>query len=151
MKIHRILIVLGVGVVGAAALGYQAGFLPASPGPVKARIDSIAAGVKHAAIGTSSEETNTVYKWKDASGRLHYSNTPPKKGEQVTEMQISSQQNVVQSRTAEPLAPTTQSESETKESTLSGLLENYNKPVEKAVDARNKMEQHNRQLEKAAQ
>jgi len=152
MKIQRLVILLVVGAAGAWAMGYKVDFLPALPDSVMNSLDGLVPGVKTSSGDSppAKEETNTVYKWKDASGKLHYSNAPPKKDENVTELRISNQQNVVPSRGIPPAPNTAVAEPETSGNPLSGLLESYRQPVEKATDARGKMEQHNRQLENVA-
>ena len=135
MKLFSIKIALVVGVIGTMAIGYKTNLIPALS-------DSTLPG----------EEYEIVYKWRDSAGKYHYSNEIPEGNKNAVKIEIPRQLNIVKSKKSGADQVTGKpSFASGEKSRLSGILESYNKPIEKAIDVRNKMEQRNRKLEKALQ
>lgn len=165
MKKYLFKIALGGGALIVLMISYEAILLPSSSSSSLSKVKTLTSSVisRVSSIKIPSidnpldssllgEKNETVYKWKDSKGKLHYSNEPPKAVKNFSTFELSSQQNVMQSKGADPEQEKAKLTTDSSEKTgLSGILESYSKPLEKAKAAREKMEQRNRQLEKITQ
>lgn len=147
MKSYIVKIGLVAGVIGIIAFSYKSDVGNKLAGTIASIIDNISTN-----SSLTGKEYEIVYKWKDASGKYHYGNEPPQGKKDVIKIKILREQNVVHFKKPK-LSPTTEKQSPDSDSgekrRLPGILESYNNPVKKAIDVRKKMEQRNRELEKA--
>ena len=99
------------------------------------------------------EREVTVYKWRDASGQWHYSDSPPEDGSEVATLTVSNKANIIQPLADTKAAPEEPVETEKKpaakeEPKDDGLtLENLRNIMEDTRNARDLMEKRNQALE----
>lgn len=160
MKSIIIKIGLVAGVVGIVVFSYKSDVITGLYDSTSAIGDKLAGGIMSIIENVSTDSSLTgkeyeiVYKWKDESGKYHYGSEPPQGKKDVIKIKILPEQNVVHLKKPEsaPVANQQSADADSAEkSRLSGILESYNNPVKKAIDARNKMEQRNREIEEALQ
>lgn len=160
MKSYIVKIGLVAGVIGIIVFGNKSGLISNFYDSTSSVVDDLAGSITRTYnnifkdSSLSGREYEIVYKWKDASGKYHYGSEPPQGEKDVVKIKIFSDQNVVHLK-----KPRTASAEDTKstdpdsgeKNQLPDIMDSYNNPVKKAIDARKKMEQRNRKIEEALQ
>lgn len=100
--------------------------------------------------------SETVYKWRDEDGKLHYSNNPPANARNVEKQNIDINQNALGSGKPATSSSTKSSASQSfdtvspRTNTDTTTFSSYKDAIDKAQAARKQMEQRNRQLDQMA-